>query len=307
MRIAITGASGLIGTALTRHFTSAGHTVLPISRAKERNDPSDTILWNPRTGEIEAEKLEGVDAVIHLAGENVFSVRWTEEKKQRILGSRENGTDLLARTLAQLERKPAVLASASGIGIYGNRGDERLTEDASLSEGGFLSLVCRRWEAATAPAEDAGIRVAHLRTGVVLTPEGGALELMLPAFKLGLGGRVGDADQWFSWIALDDAVGGYAHVLGTESISGPVNLTAPEPVTMDVFADTLGSVLSRPSFFAVPAPLVRLVSGEAAEETVLQSARVLPEKLQASGYAFQYPTLPEALRHLLTPSSPSES
>lgn len=307
MRIAITGASGLIGTALTEHLIAENHTVLPISRSRSNDDSPETILWNPRAGEIEAEKLEGVEAVVHLAGENVFAVRWTSEKKQRILGSREHGTTLLARTLARLERKPAVLVSASGIGIYGSRGAEPLTEAAPPSEGGFLSLVCRQWEAATASAADAGIRVVQMRTGVVLTPEGGALELMLPAFRFGLGGRVGDADQWFSWIALDDAVRGYAHALTTETLSGPVNLVAPEPVTMSVFADTLGRVLSRPAMLNVPASLVRLVSGEAAEETVLQSARALPDKLQRSGFTFRHATLEPALRHLLGKTDRSEA
>lgn len=308
MRIAITGASGLLGTALSACLREQGHTVLPVTRSRRADDPPETLLWNPRAGEIEADRLEGVDAVVHLAGENVFAVRWTDEKKQRILGSRENGTALLAKTLAGLTRKPAVLVSASAIGIYGNRGGDVLTEASPPSEGGFLSLVCRKWEDATQPAEDAGIRVVHLRTGVVLTPEGGALELMLPAFRLGLGGRVGDADQWFSWIALADAVGGYVHAIHTASLSGAVNLTAPEPVTMKTFAETMGQVLSRPTFLSVPASLVRLVSGEAAEETVLQSARALPEKLIQSGYAFRYPALPEALRHLLgkddTPAPP---
>ena len=298
MRIAITGASGLIGTALTHFLTTGGHTVVPISRQRGKDD-ADTVLWNPRTGEIEADKLEGLDAVVHLAGENVFALRWTDDKKERILASRTRGTELLARTLARLERKPRVLASASGTGIYGDRGEGVVTEATPPSESGFLSLVCRQWEAATAPAEDAGIRVAHLRTAPVLTPRGGPLELMLPVFKMGLGGGVGSGEQWFPWIALDDALGGYLHTLVTESISGPVNLAAPQPVTMATFVDTLGEVLRRPTFFSVPASLLQLVAGEAADEIILQSTRAVPTVLEKTGYQFRFPELGGALRHLL--------
>ncbi len=299
MRIAITGATGLIGTALTHFLTTGGHTVVPISRSRDKKSPPETVLWNPRTGEIEKEKLEGLDAVIHLAGENLFAIRWTQDKKERILGSRVNGTELLARTLADLERKPGVLLSASGVGIYGDRGDALLDEQAAPAEAGFLSLVCRQWEQATRAAEDADIRVAHMRTAVVLTPKGGALELMLPAFKMGLGGRVGDKGQWFPWIALDDVLGGYLHALTTPDISGPVNLAAPHPVTMDTFAGTLADVLNRPAVFNVPTPLLRLVSGEAADEMLLQSTRVVPRVLEDTGYAFRFPHMEEALRHML--------
>lgn len=299
MRIAITGASGLIGTALTNVLTASGHRVLPVSRAREKDDPPETILWNPRTGEIEADKLEGVAAVVHLAGENIFAPRWTEEKKQRLLASRVNGTTLLADTLAGLTQKPGVLVSAAGISIYGSRGSDVLTEDAPPSESGFLSLVCRQWEAATQAAEDAGIRVVKMRTSPVLTPWGGALAFMLPFFKLGLGGRVGTGDQWFSWIALDDALGGYVHALTHEELSGPVNLASPNPTTLAQFVRTLGDVLHRPTILRVPAWLVRLVSGEAAEELVLTSARVVPDRLESTGYTFQFPDLEDALHHLL--------
>lgn len=296
MKIAITGASGLIGTALTDALVADGHTVLPVSRTR-RDD--DTVVWNPRTGEIEAEKLEGVDAVVHLAAESLFSLRWTQEKKERILASRVDGTTLLAKTLAELERKPSVLVSASAVGYYGDRGDEVLTETSAPAEAGFLSLVCREWEKAAQPAADAGIRVVHPRTAVVLSPNGGALELMLPAFKAGLGGRVGPAESWFPWIALDDVVGAIRHALTTSAIEGPMNTAAPHPVTMETFTNTLGEVLSRPTLFNVPAGLVRLVGGEMVDETILQSARVQPLVLQENGYDFRFPELEEALRHLL--------
>ncbi len=306
MKVAITGASGLLGTALTTALTADGHTVVPVSRTRR---DADTVVWNPRKGEIEADKLEGVDAVVHLAGENVFGLRWTQEKKERILASRVAGTELVAKTLAGLEKKPSVLVSASAIGYYGDRGDEILTEASAPAEAGFLSLVCREWERAAQPASDAGIRVVHPRIGVVLSPKGGALELMLPAFKTGLGGRVGPAAQWFSWIALDDVVGALRHALDTDALEGPMNTVAPHPVTMETFTDTLGKVLSRPTIFNVPTGLVRFVGGEMADETILQSARVRPVVLEENGYDFRFPELEEALRHLLgkndSPATPS--
>jgi uncharacterized protein (TIGR01777 family) len=297
MRIAITGASGTIGTALTALLQGGGHTVLPITRTQ--TDDDQAIYWQPRQGVIEAEKLEGVDAVIHLAGENIFALRWTEEKKERILQSRLQGTELLAKTLAGLERPPRVLLSASAIGIYGDTGSRIVTEESPIAETGFLSLVTRQWERATQAAEDAGIRVAHLRTGIVLTPRSGALELMLPAFKLGVGGRLGSPHQWFSWIGLDDAASGYLHALATEELSGPVNLVAPNPVTMEELAATLGRVLRRPTLFNVPGAVARALMGEIADEALLQSTRVVPSRLLETGYAFRTPRLEELLRHVL--------
>ncbi len=298
MRIAITGASGLIGTALTAMLQGGGHTVLPVTRNESHKDP-DAIFWQPRQGVIEAEKLEGLDAVIHLAGENIFALRWTDEKKERILQSRLQGTELLARTLANLQSPPKTLLSASAIGIYGDAGNRILTEESPISETGFLSLVTRQWERATQAAEDAGIRVVHLRTGIVLSPKAGALELMLPAFKMGVGGRLGSPHQWFSWIGLDDAAGGYIHALATDELSGAVNLVSPNPVTMEELAATLGGVLKRPTFFNVPGSVARALMGEVADEALLQSVRVMPEQLVATDYAFREPRLAGLLRHVL--------
>ncbi len=298
MRIAITGASGLIGTALTAMLQGGGHTVLPITRNEASKDP-DAIFWQPRQGIIESEKLEGLDAVIHLAGENIFALRWTDEKKERILQSRVQGTELLAKTLADLDAPPKTLLSASAIGIYGDGGSRILTEESPISETGFLSLVTRQWERATQAAEDAGIRVVHMRTGIVLSPKAGALELMLPAFKMGIGGRLGSPHQWFSWIGLDDAAGGYVHALATEELRGAVNLVSPNPVTMEELASTLGGVLKRPTFFNVPGGVARALMGEVADEALLQSVRVAPERLIETGYRWRDPRLAGLLRHVL--------
>jgi len=298
LTIAISGASGLIGQQLTAFLTTGGHTVKRLTRSRPVSD--DSIYWNPREEAIEAEKLEGVDAVIHLAGENVFALRWTDAKKDSIMHSRRVGTRLIADALAGLDDPPDVFLCASAVGYYGDHGTEPITEStAPASDAGFLSAVCQAWEGATSPAIDAGIRTAHLRTGVVLTPAGGALKLMLPAFRLGLGGRIGAPDQYFPWIAIDDVIGGYVHALWTDAVEGPVNLTAPEPATMDAYGKTLAGVLNRPALFNVPGQAVRTALGEVADEMLLQSARVLPEKLQATGYSFRYPALDNALRHLL--------
>lgn len=295
MRVALTGASGLIGTALRTLLTTGGHTVVPLSR--ERGAP-DTVYWDPRTGELDADALGTVDAVVHLAGEPVNALRWTEDKKTRILASREQGTLGLARALARLPARPRVLVSASAIGLYGDRPGEVLTERSAASERGFLPLVCRMWERASAPAADAGIRTVQMRTGMVLSPRGGALASMLPAFRAFVGGPIGGA-QTVSWITLDDAIGGYLHALGTDALVGPVNLTAPEPVTMTDFARTLGRVLHRPAVMALPAPIVALAAGEMGRELLLASADVRPERLVATGYAFRHPDLETGLRHLL--------
>jgi len=298
LTIAVSGASGLIGRQLTAFLTTGGHTVKRLTRSRPVAD--DAIYWNPREEAIEAKKLEGVDAVIHLAGENVFALRWTEAKKDSIMHSRRVGTRLLADALAGLDDPPDVFLSASAVGYYGDHGTEPITEDtAPAPDAGFLSAVCEAWEAATQPAADAGIRTVQLRTGIVLTPTGGALQLMLPAFRLGLGGRIGAPDQYFPWIALDDVIGGYVHTLFTDSVDGPVNLTAPEPATMDAYAKTLAGVLSRPALLNVPGGAVRTALGEVADEMLLQSARVRPSTLEGTGYAFRYPTLEGALRHLL--------
>ncbi len=297
LRIAVTGASGLIGSALVPLLTTGGHEVVRVVR--KRPVRRGQILWNPRAGAVEAEKFEGLDAVIHLAGENVFALRWTPEKKRRIMASRDAGTRLLAEALAGLDDPPGVFLSASAVGFYGDHGTEIVTENTAPRDAGFLGAVTRAWEAATRPAADAGIRTATLRIGVVLSPRGGALKLMLPAFRLGLGGRVGAADQYVPWIVRDDVAGAFLHALFDDALSGPVNVTAPTPVPMQAFTDTLARVLRRPAALTVPNAAVRTVMGEAADEVLLKSARVVPQRLTDAGYAFGWPDLEAALRHVL--------
>ncbi len=302
LTVAISGASGLVGSALSAVLTTGGHRVVSLVRSGPTSDGE--ILWDPRSGAVEADKLEGVDAVVHLAGENVFGL-WTDAKKQRIYDSRAVGTRLLADALASLDDPPEVLVSASAVGVYGDHGSERITEDADPENEGFLSEVCRAWEEAADPARDAGIRVVHPRIGVVLTPAGGALKLMLPAFQLGLGGRVGDPGQYFPWITLDDLLGGIVHAIYTEDLDGPVNLTAPNPVRMATYTETLATVLHRPAILHPPTAIVRALAGEMAEEMLLKSARVVPEKLLQTGYAFGYETLEAGLRHVLGRTGPA--
>ena len=295
LRIAMTGASGLIGTSLTSLLRAAGHAVLPLVR---RAPAHGEIGWDPAAGRIDSAALEGVDAVVHLAGESIGERRWTAAQKRRILESRTQGTGLLAGALAQLGRRPAVLVSASAIGFYGDRGDERLDERAPAGEG-FLPLVTRAWEAATAPAEAAGIRVVRTRFGIVLSADGGALARMLPPFRAGLGGRLGSGDQYMSPVSLDDLAAAVHHCLLHGGLEGPVNVTCPEPVTNRVFTRTLGAVLHRPAFFVVPRVALRLAMGEMVDELLFASARVEPAALLASGYRFRHPTVEAALRHVL--------
>lgn len=299
MTIAITGATGLLAASLIPFLLTGGHQVRRIVR---RPSAPDDIGWDPAAGRLDAAALEGVDAVIHLAGESIAGARWTPAQKRRILDSRIQGTTLLAETLARLTRRPRVLLSASAVGIYGNRGDEPLTEESHLRAGPdsmFVEQVGHAWEAATAPAERAGIRVVRTRIGLVLTPKGGALEPMLPPFRMGVGGRLGDGSQYMSWISIDDVLGAMHHALMNDSLQGPVNLTAPAPVTNAEFTAVLGRVLGRPTLFPVPATMLRLIMGELTDELLLASTRVLPARLQESGYRFRHPTLEAALRHVL--------
>ena len=256
------------------------------------------VPWDPAAGQIDAAALEGVDAAVHLAGENIASGRWTSSKKRRILESRVQGTRTLCDGLARLTCPPKALICASAIGYYGSRGDEVLTEESGPGTG-FLADVCRAWEAAAEPAEKRGIRVVRLRIGVILSPAGGALAKMLLPFKLGAGGKIGDGKQYMSWIALDDLVVAIHHALVTESLSGPVNGVSPYPVANADFTRTLGRVLARPTLFPMPAFAARLAFGEMAKETLLASTRVDPARLRASGYKFRHPELEGALRHLL--------
>lgn len=293
MEIAITGASGLIGTALTEKLTADGHRVVPVSRSA-----GDGIHWDPANGTVDSAGLEGLDAVVHLAGEPIGDKRWNDEVKRRIHDSRTDSTRLLATTLASLDKPPRVLLSGSAIGYYGDAGATPLTE-TSPPGNDFLAKVCVDWESATEPAEAAGIRVARLRTGLVLTPDGGALAKMLPLFKLGLGGKMGSGRQYWSAISIDDEVGIITWLLHNE-VSGPVNLTCPEPTTNAEFTDTLGDVLGRPTIVPVPAfgPKL-LLGGELADALLFTSARVIPQVAETAGYVFQHPTLESALRAVL--------
>jgi uncharacterized protein len=297
LKIAITGATGLIGRALVPFLTTGGHTVVQLTRHRAR---TGEVAWDHLRGRLDRDKLEGVDAVIHLAGEPIGE-RWTKERRLRIRESRSIGTRFLAEALAWLARPPKVLVSASAVGIYGNRGDETLTETSSTLDAppDFLTEVAGEWEGATEPARAAGIRTALTRFGVVLSPAGGALGRMLPPFRAGIGGPLGNGRQYMSWIAIDDLIAAIHHMLMTESLEGPVNLTAPNPVTNATFAATLGRVLDRPALVPVPAAALKLAFGEMAKVALLSSIRVLPERLLASGYAFRYPDLEGALRFLL--------
>lgn len=297
MKILVSGASGLVGSAVVSNLSSKGVEVLQLVRATPRDEARE-VLWNPEKGIEDAGKLEGLDAVIHLAGEPIAEGRWTEEKKRRIRESRVRGTGVLAEALARLERRPSALLSASAIGYYGSRGAEILTEETKPGDD-FLARVCRGWEEATAPAVEAGIRVVKMRFGVILSAQGGALAKMLTPFKLGVGGRLGSGEQYMSWITLDDVVGVIDYLLEQDSLSGPVNTVAPEPVTNREFTKALGEALSRPTLFPVPKFALRLAFGEMADVALLASQRVEPARLKASGYIFKHPKLKAALRHVL--------
>jgi uncharacterized protein (TIGR01777 family) len=295
MRIAVTGSRGLVGSALLPFLASAGHSVTRLVRS---SPSGDDVFWDPAEGVRDHSRLEGVDAVVHLAGENIAAGRWTVRRKEEIRRSRVEGTRRLGESLAKLSHRPKVLVSASAIGFYGNRGDEILTE-GSRPGSGFLVRVCQEWEAATDSASRAGIRVVCMRFGMILSPAGGALKKMLLPFRLGAGGRLGSGEQYVSWVAIDDTVGAIHHALRTESLQGPVNVVSSNPVTNAEFTRTLARVLSRPAILPVPASAARLVFGELADALLLGSQRVMPSRLQASGYRFQYPELEGGLRHLL--------
>ncbi|MFC4076335.1 TIGR01777 family oxidoreductase [Salinithrix halophila] len=291
MRIIVTGAHGLVGTEVVRDLRIAGHEVIPLVRRREW----EGIFWDPSKGEIDGKKLEGTDAVLHFAGENISSGRWTVKQKERILQSRVKGTTLLAETLADLQKPPSVLLSASAVGFYGScLQGETVDEDSPLGEG-FLARVTEAWEHSTKAAEVAGIRVVHMRFGMILSQKGGALAKMLPIFRLGIGGKLGDGKQSMSWISLSEVPCVIRFLLEHEELHGPVNVTAPQSVSNVVFTRTLGSVLHRPTLFPVPRLLVKAVFGEMGEELLLSGCRVLPQKLTMAGYSFAYPSLNEAL------------
>lgn len=293
MKIAIAGGSGLLGSALIPDLENEGHEVVRLVR---NNPRGNEIEWHPNQDAIDAEKLAGFDAIINLAGENVAEGRWTEEKKKKIHDSRVHGTHLLSEAIARLARKPRAFLCASATGIYGDRGDESLDEQ-SESGGGFLAGVCREWEKATEPAQRAGVRVVNFRFGPVIARAGGMLEKMLTPFKMGVGGKIGSGKQYISWVSIDDAVAAMKLALNDESLRGPLNVVSPRPVTNERFTRALGEVLSRPTLMAMPAFAARLAFGEMADEMLLVSQRVLPKKLQAAGFQFQYGDLDAALQH----------
>jgi hypothetical protein len=293
MRILISGASGLIGRALTERLRSAGDTVLALVRRQPEASKGE-IEWDPDVWVLDSARLLGLDAVVHLAGKPIAS-RWTEDSKKAIRDSRVRGTRMLAEVVSQLPTRPKVFISASAVGFYGSRGDEVLDETSARGQG-FLADVCCQWEEAVAAARDAGIRTVQLRTGLVLSRKGGMLARVLQAFKLGAGGVVGTGRQWMSWISLVDATAAIQHAIGTAELSGPVNLTAPQPVAHAEFTRTLGKVLGRPTLVPLPAFAVKLLFGEMGDELLLTGQKALPRKLLASGFHFAHPDLESALR-----------
>ena len=298
MRVAITGSTGLVGSEVVSVLSAAGHEAVRLVR-RAPAPGEKAVRWNPAQGEVDVAGLEGFDAVIHLAGENVGSGRWTAARKAAIRDSRVNGTRLLCDALAGLARPPKTLVCASAIGYYGDRGEELLTEESSHGTG-FLAEVSREWEAASGSAARKGIRVVILRIGVVLSSTGGALPRMLPLFRAGLGGVIGGGSQYLSWVALDDLPFIVLHALQCGDLSGPVNAVTPHPVTNREFTEALGKALSRPTPLPVPAFALRLaVGGEMADALLLSSTRVIPRRLEETGYRFRFPELGEALRHLL--------
>ena len=295
MDVLVTGSKGLVGSALVAFLTTGGHRVTRLVRSSPRDGE---VRWNPADGTLDSAQLPALDAIVHLAGDNISEGRWTAEKKRRILDSRVQGTRLIADSVAAMKRPPRVLVCASAIGFYGDRGDEVLDEAAGPGSG-FLADVCRQWEEAAQPARAAGIRVVHVRFGVVLSAGGGALAKMLLPFRLGAGGVLGSGKQYMSWIALDDAVGVLHFALTHDALHGPVNAVAPHPVTNREFTKTLGKILSRPTILPIPAFAARLAFGEMADALLLSSSRVEPRALRDAGYCFRFPTLEEAVHHVL--------
>ena len=296
MKVAVSGSTGLVGSAVVKRLSAEGHEILRMVRREASG--TGEVRWDPAGEKTDIASYSGIDGFVHLAGENIAGGRWTEKMKQKIRDSRVPATRKLCEGLATLEHKPQVLVCASAIGYYGEGGDAILDESSPAGEG-YLAEVCKDWEAATQPAADAGIRVVNLRIGVILSPDGGALKQMLTPFKLCVGGKVGSGKQYWSWVALDDVVGAIAFALMHEQLSGPANATSPNPVTNLEFTKVLGKVLGRPTIFPMPAFAAKLALGEMAEELLLTSSRIVPKKLEAAGYQFAYADLEKALRHLL--------
>jgi len=298
MKILISGATGMIGSALAGHLKKAGHHVFRLVRRK-MDMGIDGVYWLPEEGEIDANSLNGFDVVINLAGENIASGRWTQKKKRKIRDSRVIGTRLLVDTLLKQSKKPKLLINASAVGYYGDRGDEVVTEESKPGDG-FLSRVCQEWEHAASAAQEGGIRTIYLRIGVVLSSKGGALAKMLPPFRMGLGGKLGTGKQWMSWITLEDIIGIVNFLIDQEDISGPVNAVAPNPVTNATFTKTLANTLGKPAFFPMPSFVVRLLFGsELADAILLGGEKVACKRLEDAGYDFTFPTLKEALVEIL--------
>ena len=297
MNVVIAGSSGLIGSALTGQLVESGARVTHLVRPGKVLGP-DEVRWDPTAGILDPSALEGAQAVVNLAGRPIEPRRWSDDYRADILNSRVRATSLLAKTMAALGEPPAVLVNASASGFYGDRGDEQLTEDSAPGSG-FLAGVCQQWESATQPASAAGIRVVMVRTGLVLSPQGGAMGRMLPLFKLGVGGRIGPGTQWWSWIALEDEVGAIRHALDQATVRGPVNLTAPQPVTNAEFTTTLAQAVGKPAGLAVPRFALRAAMGEFADEGLLASQRILPARLEETGYQFRQPALAGAFERLL--------
>ncbi len=293
MKVALTGSHGLIGRRLAVELRRSGHELVRVVRYREGDA---AVVWDPDAGTVDADRLAGVEGVVHLAGVGIGDRRWAPEHKRAVLDSRVRGTTLLAETLAGLRPHPRVLLAASAVGFYGDRDDELLSEDSPAGSG-FLAGVCRQWEAATAAAEEAGIRTVHLRTGIVQSAGGGALAKQLPLFRLGLGGRLGSGRQWVSWISITDEVRAVEHLLGDDGVAGAVNLVGPAPVTNATYTATLARVLGRPARLGVPAPALRLALGrETADELLLASQRVDPAVLSRSRFSWRHETLEDALR-----------
>ena len=296
MRILVSGSHGLVGKALINSLTSDGHEIVRLVRGKPSG--ATEIEWHPNQEKIDPARFEGIDAVVHLAGESIASGRWTDAKKRAIRDSRVKGTAVLSDALARLSRPPSVFVSASAIGYYGNRGDELLTEKSAPGDD-FLASVCVEWENATIPTIEKGIRTVHARFGIILDAKEGALAKMLTPFRMGIGGRIGDGKQWMSWIDIEDVVNGLKSLMGDSSVNGPVNFVAPNAVTNAQFTKALGRALSKPTLFPVPAFGARLAFGEMADALLLSSARVKPGVLEENGFVFRWPLLEDALMHLL--------
>ena len=297
LKVAITGSTGLVGSSLKHFLTTGGHEVVSIVRDSRKLDDA-AVFWNPAAGVLNPDDLAGVDAVVHLAGTSIASGRWTEERKRAIKQSRVRGTELLCRTLAGMRDGPSVLVAASAVGFYGDQGDKTITEEEPSGRG-FLAEVCRAWEGATRPAARAGLRVVNLRMGVVLSPKGGAVGQMLLPFKMGAGGRLGSGKQYMSWIDLDDLTGLILHCIHDDSLRGPVNATAANPVTNAVFTSALGRALGRPTVLPVPAIAVKAVFGELGKEVLLWGQRVVPRKALDAGFEFFYDGVEDSLRFQL--------